>query len=105
MDLKIVKKHMPLYCSFCGKEKGDVGYLIAGPTVFICNECVEVCRAVGQQGLDDPERAIDHSVDKAWQSLLEKDDRTSPADYPEMCLITKDELAEYMTAVSKGTGA
>jgi ATP-dependent Clp protease ATP-binding subunit ClpX len=33
----------PLYCSFCGKGQHDVHKLIAGPTVFICNECVEVC--------------------------------------------------------------
>jgi ATP-dependent Clp protease ATP-binding subunit ClpX len=36
-----------LYCSFCGKEQAEVGYLVAGPTVFICNECVELCREVG----------------------------------------------------------
>lgn len=41
----------PLYCSFCGKEQGDVGYLVAGPTVFICNECVELCREIGQEML------------------------------------------------------
>lgn len=39
----------PLYCSFCGKEKGEVAYLVAGPCVFICNECVEVCREIGTQ--------------------------------------------------------
>jgi hypothetical protein len=32
-----------LYCSFCGKSQHDVGKLIAGPTVFICDECVDVC--------------------------------------------------------------
>ena len=32
-----------LYCSFCGKSQHEVGKLIAGPTVFICNECVELC--------------------------------------------------------------
>lgn len=36
------------------------------------------------------------SVDAAWQDLCEKDDRTSPADNPEMCLITYNELADYM---------
>ena len=33
----------PLYCSFCGKSQNEVRKLIAGPTVFICNECVELC--------------------------------------------------------------
>ena len=32
-----------LYCSFCGKSQHEVGKLIAGPTVFICDECVELC--------------------------------------------------------------
>jgi len=32
-----------LYCSFCGKSQHEVKKLIAGPTVFICNECVELC--------------------------------------------------------------
>ena len=33
----------PLYCSFCGKSQHEVKKLIAGPTVFICDECVELC--------------------------------------------------------------
>jgi ATP-dependent Clp protease ATP-binding subunit ClpX len=32
-----------LYCSFCGKSQHEVRKLIAGPTVYICNECVELC--------------------------------------------------------------
>ena len=32
-----------LYCSFCGKNQHEVTKLIAGPAVFICDECVDVC--------------------------------------------------------------
>ena len=32
-----------LYCSFCGKSQHEVRKLIAGPTVFICDECVALC--------------------------------------------------------------
>ena len=32
-----------LYCSFCGKSQDEVACLIAGPTVFICDECVDLC--------------------------------------------------------------
>src|SRR5437879_2058598 len=32
-----------LRCSFCGKDKDHVQFLIAGPTVFICGKCVELC--------------------------------------------------------------
>ena len=35
-----------LRCSFCNKDQGDVRKLIAGPTVFICDECVEVCNDI-----------------------------------------------------------
>jgi ATP-dependent Clp protease ATP-binding subunit ClpX len=36
-------KKNTLYCSFCGKSQHEVRKLIAGPTVFICDECVELC--------------------------------------------------------------
>jgi ATP-dependent Clp protease ATP-binding subunit ClpX len=35
-----------LYCSFCGKSQHEVKKLIAGPTVFICDECVELCNDI-----------------------------------------------------------
>ena len=35
-----------LYCSFCGKSQHEVRKLIAGPTVFICDECVELCMEI-----------------------------------------------------------
>lgn len=38
-----------LYCSFCGKSQHEVRKLIAGPTVFICNECVELCKEIIQE--------------------------------------------------------
>lgn len=37
------EKKMTLYCSFCGKPQAEVRVLIAGPTIFICNECVCLC--------------------------------------------------------------
>ena len=44
---KVERKRMAgkntLYCSFCGKSQHEVRKLIAGPTVFICDECVELC--------------------------------------------------------------
>jgi ATP-dependent Clp protease ATP-binding subunit ClpX len=36
-------KKPPLHCSFCGKNQNEVKKLIAGPTVFICDECIELC--------------------------------------------------------------
>src|ERR1700685_2526930 len=40
-----------LYCSFCGKSQHEVRKLIAGPTVFICDECVELCKDIIQDEL------------------------------------------------------
>ncbi|MEN9774131.1 MAG: ATP-dependent protease ATP-binding subunit [Pseudomonadota bacterium] len=36
----------PLYCSFCGKSQHEVRKLIAGPSVFICDECIELCNDI-----------------------------------------------------------
>jgi late competence protein required for DNA uptake (superfamily II DNA/RNA helicase) len=36
----------PVRCSFCAKDRTDVSTLVAGDGVFICNECVVLCRAI-----------------------------------------------------------
>jgi ATP-dependent Clp protease ATP-binding subunit ClpX len=41
-----MKTPSPLRCSFCGKSQNDVRKLIAGPTVYICDECVELCNDI-----------------------------------------------------------
>jgi hypothetical protein len=38
-----------LYCSLCGKSEQEVRKLIAGPTVFICDECIELCKDIIQE--------------------------------------------------------
>ena len=59
-----------LYCSFCGKSQHEVRKLIAGPTVFICDECVELCMDIikeeskdtfvkHQDGLPSPKEICD----------------------------------------------
>jgi hypothetical protein len=47
----------------------------------------------------------ENAADKAWNELLNKDDRPSPEEYPEMCLITKDELADFMALASPPSAA
>ena len=39
-----------LYCSFCGKSQRELRKLIAGPTAFICDECIELCRDIIAEG-------------------------------------------------------
>jgi len=59
-----------LYCSFCGKSQHEVRKLIAGPTVFICDECVELCMDIireegkgsavkSQEGVPTPQEICD----------------------------------------------
>ncbi|HEY0080390.1 MAG TPA: ClpX C4-type zinc finger protein [Pyrinomonadaceae bacterium] len=40
------KKDEELRCSFCGKQQSEVRKLIAGPTVFICDECIDICNQI-----------------------------------------------------------
>ena len=42
-----------LYCSFCGKSQHEVKKLIAGPSVFICDECVELCNDIIREEMLD----------------------------------------------------
>lgn len=53
-----------LYCSFCGKSQHEVKKLIAGPSVFICDECIELCNDIIRDEL-----AGDHSQDSSKNSL------------------------------------
>ncbi len=42
-----------LYCSFCGKSQNEVRKLIAGPSVFVCDECVELCNDIIREELQE----------------------------------------------------
>ena len=43
----------PLYCTFCGKSQHEVKKLIAGPSVFICDECVDLCNDILKEEIQD----------------------------------------------------
>ena len=45
-DKKAASSEKALYCSFCGKSQHEVKKLIAGPSVFICDECIELCNDI-----------------------------------------------------------
>ncbi len=53
-----------LTCSFCGKSQDEVKKLIAGPTVYICDECIELCNDI-----IDEEARLDDASDESAQSL------------------------------------
>ena len=51
-----------LYCSFCGKSQHEVRKLIAGPSVFVCDECVELCNEIIREEAEDAEDAESSSA-------------------------------------------
>lgn len=48
-----------LYCSFCGKSQHEVKKLIAGPSVFVCDECVELCNEILREEIKDSDEVKD----------------------------------------------
>lgn len=49
-------------CSFCGKNQEQVNRIVAGPGVYICNECIELCSEIIEEEFD--ERPIEPSWDE-----------------------------------------
>lgn len=63
------KDNNEVYCSFCGKPQGMVGKLIAGNGVYICDQCIELCKSILDEGLMDAE-AVDMGLDIDVATLL-----------------------------------
>ena len=51
-----------LYCSFCGKSQHEVRKLIAGPSVYICDECVELCNDIIREELDEVGAGVNRTL-------------------------------------------
>jgi ATP-dependent Clp protease ATP-binding subunit ClpX len=49
-----------LYCSFCGKSQHEVRKLIAGPSVFVCDECVDLCNDIIREEIQEKTEDTDH---------------------------------------------
>ena len=54
-DKKGSTSEKTLYCSFCGKSQHEVKKLIAGPSVFICDECIDLCNEIIRDELPSTE--------------------------------------------------
>ncbi|MFT5633143.1 MAG: ATP-dependent Clp protease ATP-binding subunit ClpX [Rubritalea sp.] len=66
-------------CSFCGKSHSEVKKLIAGPGVYICNECIDVCSGIMQKELAN----ISHG-DSLPQELFDAEDQLTPAEITDL---------------------
>lgn len=63
-----------LYCSFCGKSQNEVRKLIAGPSVYVCDECVELCNDIIRDELLEDEKAVGNgALPKPKEIKLELD--------------------------------
>jgi len=51
-----------LFCSFCGKNQKEVKKLIAGPTVFVCDECVELCMDIIKEDTTNNKKKINQNI-------------------------------------------
>jgi ClpX C4-type zinc finger len=63
------KRPTDLHCSFCGKSQHEVEKLIAGPAVYICDECVGLCNEI--LALEGPPRLMDELGDQSEDQLLQ----------------------------------
>src|SRR3954468_4584054 len=69
-----------LYCSFCGKSQHEVNKLVAGPHVFICDECIDLCSDI---------------IDEQLLRLIEGDEASARA-------MSTERLSHYAEHASKG---
>ena len=76
-----------LYCSFCGKGQNEVRKLIAGPSVFICEECVDLCNNIIDEELND------RSSDQALNLYKPKEIKSMLDDY----VIDQDEAKKILS--------
>lgn len=68
-----------LFCSFCGKNQKEVNKLIAGPAVYICDECIQLCSEIIQEEKEQESEALEHFLvpkeikDKLDDYVIEQD--------------------------------
>ena len=79
-DTTGTKEEKLLFCSFCGKNQNEVRKLIAGPSVYICNECIDLCNDIIQEEINESMQGI-RSSDSDNNSLFS--DNNSSEDHDE----------------------
>ena len=73
-----------LHCSFCGREKSEVGKLIAGTDGYICNECIELCHSMLEDSgeIETPsELAVEEKLPTPHEIRAHLDDYVIGQDY------------------------
>jgi ATP-dependent Clp protease ATP-binding subunit ClpX len=91
-DKKTSGSEKLLYCSFCGKSQHEVKKLIAGPSVFICDECIDLCNEIIR----------DEAVSAGAEAAIAKSDLPSPQEIREILdqYVIGQERAKKILAVA-----
>ena len=63
-----------VHCSFCGKSQDEVKKIVAGPGVYICNECVALCQEIIDQGLEEDRKNSTFKVPTPEEIMSKLDD-------------------------------
>ena len=72
----------PIRCSFCGKSQETVKRIIAGPGVYICNECIELCSSIIYDEPDAENQSSASLLERVPSPKEIKDFLIAPKKYP-----------------------
>ncbi|MFR1758728.1 MAG: ClpX C4-type zinc finger protein, partial [Christensenellaceae bacterium] len=75
-----------LRCSFCGKAQEQVRRLVAGPGVYICDECIELCQEIIEEDLHDAAPAAPEEILKPAEIKATLDDYVIGQEYAKKSL-------------------
>ncbi len=81
-----IRQEGTLRCSFCGKGQSDVKKLIAGPTVYICDECIDLCNEIIMEEWNQEKTAVSTHIPKPSEIKKFLDDYVIGQDYAKKVL-------------------
>jgi ATP-dependent Clp protease ATP-binding subunit ClpX len=81
-----IRQEGTLRCSFCGKGQSDVKKLIAGPTVYICDECIDLCNEIIMEEWNQEKTAVSAHIPKPSEIKKFLDDYVIGQDYAKKVL-------------------
>jgi ATP-dependent Clp protease ATP-binding subunit ClpX len=75
-----------LNCSFCGKSQEEVKKLVAGPSVYICDECIDLCNEIIHEEVEEAQKAVSKGLPKPLELKTALDDYVIGQDHAKRAL-------------------